>query len=52
MHYTESFHRAVPEPDWFRFSLPGLALAMLGLQFAAFLVTSGRGGSARGRALA
>lgn len=42
MHYTESFHRAVPEPNWFRFPLLVLAVGVLGLQLAAFQVTRTR----------
>lgn len=42
MHYTESFHRAVPPPNWFRFPLLVLAIAVLALQMAAFGVTWSR----------
>lgn len=46
MHYTLSFHRAVPEPNWFRLPLLLLAGAVLALQIA----SSVRG--ARGRSAA
>jgi len=42
MHYTESFHRAVPPPNWFRFPLLVLALTVLALQLAAFAATRSR----------
>lgn len=41
LHYTPSFHRNVPaDPNWFRFPFLLLALALLSLQTAAFLVTA------------
>jgi hypothetical protein len=40
MHYTMSFHRQVPDdPNWFRIPFLLLALGLVGLQAAAFLVT-------------
>lgn len=40
MHYTMSFHRQVPgDPNWFRIPFLLLALGLVGLQVAAFLVT-------------
>jgi len=53
IHYTASFHKAVPEPNWFRVPVVVMASAVLGLQLLAFLVTrSRRSGPARGRAAA
>lgn len=49
MHYTASFHRAVPEPNWFRFPLLGLAIAVLGLQVVGLVVTRSRRGALTGR---
>lgn len=39
MHYTLSFHKAVPEPNWFRWPLIAMAVTVLVLQAAAFQVT-------------
>ena len=39
LHYTYSFHRPVPPPDWFRWPFLILAGAVVGLQAAAFAVT-------------
>jgi methionine sulfoxide reductase heme-binding subunit len=39
MHYTLSFHKAVPEPNWFRWPLVVLALTVLALQLAAVQAT-------------
>lgn len=36
LHYTASFHRAVPDPNWFRFPLLALAAVVLLLKWAAF----------------
>lgn len=36
LHYTASFHRAVPDPNWFRFPLLGLGLMVVVLQWTAF----------------
>jgi sulfoxide reductase heme-binding subunit YedZ len=36
LHFTASFHRAVPDPNWFRFPLLGLALIVVVLQWTAF----------------
>ena len=40
LHYTLSFHRQPPPPDWFRLPFVGLALGVIGLQIAAFVVTT------------
>lgn len=42
LHYTLSFHRQPPPPDWFRLPFVALALGVIGLQFAAFVATSRR----------
>lgn len=47
MHYTVSFHRAVPPPNWFRFPLLVLSLAVVALQLAAFVVTRNRRSAGR-----
>lgn len=39
MHYTASFHRAVPEENWFRFPMLALAAVVLALKWAAFTRT-------------
>lgn len=39
MHYTASFHKQVPPPDWFRVPFLALALIIVALQVAAFVVT-------------
>lgn len=39
MHYTVSFHRSVPPPNWFRFPSLILALSVFFLQMAAFIKT-------------
>ena len=39
LHYTASFHRMPPEPNWFRFPLLTLAVAVFLLQWAAFART-------------
>jgi sulfoxide reductase heme-binding subunit YedZ len=39
MHYTASFHRAVPDENWFRFPMLGLAAVVLALKWAAFTRT-------------
>ncbi|WP_298458504.1 ferric reductase-like transmembrane domain-containing protein [uncultured Cellulomonas sp.] len=36
IHYTASFHRTVPDENWFRFSMLALAAAVLVLKWAAF----------------
>lgn len=46
LHYTLSFHRDVPEPNWFRFPVLGLAGALLALQ-AASSVSGARARRAR-----
>ena len=40
IHYTASFHRAVPPPDWFRWPFLGLAGTVVALQAAAFAKTT------------
>lgn len=42
LHYTLSFHRQPPAPDWFRLPFVVLAVSVIGLQFAAFVVTTRR----------
>ncbi|WP_454158945.1 hypothetical protein [Microbacterium lacticum] len=39
LHYTASFHRAVPDANWFRFPMLGLAVVLLLLKWAAFFST-------------
>lgn len=39
LHYTFSFHRPVPPPDWFRWPFLALAAAVVTLQLVAFVVT-------------
>lgn len=39
IHYTISFHRTVPEPNWFRYPFLALALTVPLLQTAGFLKT-------------
>lgn len=41
-HYTFSFHRPVPPPDWFRFPFLALTAGVVGLQFAACARTARR----------
>lgn len=43
IHYTASFHRAPPPPNWFRFPMLVMALTVLALQWAAFARTVARG---------
>lgn len=47
IHYTVSFHRPVPEPNWFRWPFLVLGLSVLGLQYAAFAKTTSRRRRAR-----
>ena len=42
IHYTLSFHRQPPSPDWFRLPFAGLTLVVIALQVAAFVVTTRR----------
>jgi sulfoxide reductase heme-binding subunit YedZ len=42
LHYTLSFHRQPPAPDWFRLPFVALAVSVIGLQVAAFVVTTRR----------
>lgn len=39
MHYTVSFHRPVPDPNWFRFPFLAAAILVLGIQMSAFVLT-------------
>ncbi len=39
LHYTASFHRAVPEPNWFRYPFLLMAAAVLILQAGSFVKT-------------
>jgi len=40
LHYTASFHKQVPPPDWFRAPFVGIGFAVVGLQAAAFVKTT------------
>lgn len=42
LHYTVSFHKEVPPPDWFRVPFVLTGLALIGLQTAAFVKTAGK----------
>lgn len=42
LHYTASFHKAIPPPDWFRFPFVALGMALLVMQGAAFAKTAAR----------
>ncbi len=42
LHYTVSFHKQVPPPDWFRFPFVALGAGLLVLQGAAFVKTAAR----------
>lgn len=42
LHYTMSFHKQVPPPDWFRFPFVALGVALLLLQMGAFAQTTRR----------
>ncbi len=39
MHYTASFHKQIPPPDWFRTPFVALGAALLSLQIAAYVKT-------------
>ena len=39
MHYTVSFHRQVPDPNWFRYPFLAAATLVLGFQLGAFALT-------------
>jgi hypothetical protein len=39
MHYTVSFHRPVPDPNWFRYPFLVTAFLVLGVQMSAFFLT-------------
>lgn len=47
LHYTLSFRRMPPEPDWFRIPFVLLGLCVVGLQMAAFVHTVRRRKTAR-----
>lgn len=40
LHYTASFHKRIPPPDWFRMPFVVLGLSLLGLQLVAFARTA------------
>ena len=40
LHYTASFHKQVPPPDWFRAPFVAIGVAVVGLQAAAFVKTT------------
>jgi len=40
LHYTASFHKQVPPPDWFRVPFAALGVTVVGLQAAAFVKTT------------
>lgn len=42
LHYTASFHKQVPPPDWFRWPFAALGTALLLLQATAFIKTAAR----------
>ena len=44
LHYTTSFHKQVPPPDWFRLPFVGLGFTLLVLQGTAFVKTATRPG--------
>ena len=50
IHYTTSFHRTVPEPNWFQVPFAVLTAIVVALQAAAFLKTIARQGRSRSRA--
>ena len=39
LHYTQSFHRVPPAPDWFRLPFLVMRLTVVGLQMAVFWLT-------------
>lgn len=43
LHYTLSFHKRVPPPDWFRLPFVALGAVVVALQVGAFVKTSARG---------
>lgn len=49
IHFSESFHRQAPAPDWFRLPFLVTAGIVVGLQAAAFVVTVRRGAAAARR---
>lgn len=42
LHYTLSFHKAVPPPDWFRVPFVLTGVALISLQVAAFVKTAAK----------
>lgn len=40
IHYTPSFHKQIPPPDWFRAPFVVLGVGVVGLQLAAFVKTT------------
>lgn len=42
LHYTASFHKQIPRPDWFRMPFVILGAGLLALQGIAFVKTAGR----------
>lgn len=46
LHYTASFHKAIPPADWFRFPFVILGGGLVSLQVAAFARTARRGAAA------
>ena len=50
LHYTVSFHKQVPPPDWFRLPFVLLGVGLLALQAAAFVKTSSGKSAPRGTA--
>lgn len=42
LHYTLSFHKAVPPPDWFRVPFVLTGISLIGLQVAAFIKTASK----------
>lgn len=58
VHFTVSFHRSVPDPNWFRYPFLVMAALVLAVQASAFVATvrgrtvSGRGGQRRSNASA
>ena len=42
LHYTMSFHKPVPRPDWFRFPFVVLGFTVVALQLGAFFKTAAR----------
>lgn len=47
LHYTASFHRPVPDPNWFRYPFLAMALTIFALQMSGFFRTAFREGIAK-----